>query len=294
MEQFGIDIPAGGTVLQLRTVVVAIVVGTLVTVGVGRVPGAARVAQSRRSPRCATSQSAASRRRAAGSLAGADSWSAASARWSIGLAGSGVAVGRPRRAGRLHRRVRARAAHRPTRARATGAPLPACRGSPARWPGENALRNPKRTARTGGALMVGVALVAAITVMSASLKDWIRDTFEEQFTGDFVVATNTFGFGGISPELAAELNELPEVAAATGVRVGVARVGGDGARATRSTCRSTPPPPAPLFDIGMIEGSIGDLTRRRRPGRRRRGRTARPRRGRHARLPVPQRNAAAR
>ena len=31
MERFGIDIPAGGTVLRLRTVIVAIVVGTLVT-----------------------------------------------------------------------------------------------------------------------------------------------------------------------------------------------------------------------------------------------------------------------
>ena len=92
--------------------------------------------------------------------------------------------------------------------------------------------------------MVGVALVAAITVMSASVKDWIRDVFDEQFTGDYVVATNTFGFGGLSPQLASELNELPEVDAATGVRVGAARWrSAPGARAT-CTCRSIRRPPA--------------------------------------------------
>ena len=107
--------------------------------------------------------------------------------------------------------------------------------------------------------MVGVALVAAIMVMSASLKDWIRDTFDEQFTGDFVVATNTFGFGGISPQLADELNELPEVATASGVRVGVARVG-----RTEPTDEEyvaiDPATAGPLFDIGMVDGALGDLT----------------------------------
>ena len=83
--------------------------------------------------------------------------------------------------------------------------------------------NPKRT-RTGGALMVGVALVVGISVIAASARDWIRDIFDEGFTGDYVVSTETFGFGGLSPQLAADLNDLPEVAVATGVRVGAARV----------------------------------------------------------------------
>ena len=72
-------------------------------------------------------------------------------------------------------------------------------------------------------LMVGVALVVAITVIAATAKDWTRDVFGSQFTGDFVVSTDTFGFGGLSPEVADRLNELPEVAAAAGIRVGAAR-----------------------------------------------------------------------
>jgi putative ABC transport system permease protein len=143
--------------------------------------------------------------------------------------------------------------------RLTGAPLPALSGVTGSLARENALRNPKRTARTGGALMVGVGLVVAITVMSASIKDWIRDVFEEQFTGDFVVATDTFGFGGLSPDLAAQLNELPEVVTATGVRVGLARVGG----AELSDVEYVAVDPATageVFDIGMIEGAVTSLT----------------------------------
>ena len=287
MEQFGIDIPAGGTVLQLRTPIVAIVVGTLVT-AVSAVFPALRA--SRVPPLAALRDVTAggietpSRRLLAGAVTVLGGVGATV----VGLAGSGVQwVGLGALAIFIGVFVLGPLIARPV-VTATGAPLPGITGSLAR---ENALRNPKRTARTGAALMVGVALVAAIMVMSASLKDWIRDTFDEQFTGDFVVATNTFGFGGISPQLADELNELPEVATATGVRVGVARVG-----RTEPTDEEyvsiDPAPPAPLFDIGMVAGVARRPHRRRRARRRRRGRTPRHRRRRHHRLPVPQRSAS--
>ena len=255
MEQFGIDIPAGGTVLQFRTVVIAISVGTLVTVVSAVLPA---VRASRIPPLAALRDVSigrveSPRRRL---LAGATLVVGGAGAMVAGLAGSGIAwVGLGALGVFIGVFVLGPVIARPV-VRATGAPLPGITGSLAR---ENALRNPKRTARTGGALMVGVALVAAITVMSASMKDWIRDTFEEQFTGDFVVATNTFGFGGISPQLAGALNELPEVATATGIRVGVARVGGPDP--SDSEYVSIDPTTAgPLFDIGMLEGSISGLT----------------------------------
>ena len=141
--------------------------------------------------------------------------------------------------------------------RALGAPLSAASGVTGSIARENALRNPKRTARTGGALMIGVALVVAITVMSASMKDWVRGVFDEQFTGDFVVATGAAGVGGLSPQLASDLNELPEVDSASGVRAGVARMhqGDD------TTYVSVDPATGGrVFDVGMIEGSIDALT----------------------------------
>ncbi len=130
-------------------------------------------------------------------------------------------------------------------------PVSGALGAPLRYVGgfsgvlarENAMRNPKRTSRTGGALMVGVALVAGITIIAASLKDWVRDVFDEQFTGDYVVSTDTFGFGGLSPDLAADLNDLPEVAAATGSASGL-RESSRKSRRTRSTSPWIPPQPA--------------------------------------------------
>ena len=56
-----------------------------------------------------------------------------------------------------------------------GAPIAAGAGVAGSIARQNAMRNPKRTSRTGGALMVGVALVAAITVIAASVRDWTRD-----------------------------------------------------------------------------------------------------------------------
>jgi putative ABC transport system permease protein len=143
-------------------------------------------------------------------------------------------------------------------AQALGAPVAHLAGTPGQLARENAVRNPLRTARTGGALMVGVALVAAITVIAASAKDWTRDVFGAQFTGDFVVSTDTVGFGGLSPDLAARLSELPEVDAAAGIRIGSARdltTGGD-----LGYVAVDPATAAEVFDIGVIEGAMADLS----------------------------------
>ena len=145
-----------------------------------------------------------------------------------------------------------------TAARILGAPVARASGVPGVFARENAMRNPKRTARTGGALMVGVALVVAITVIAETARDWTRDVFGSQFTGDFVVSTDTFGFGGLSPEVADRLNELPEVAAAAGIRVGAARdiSGGGGDVGYVAVDPSTA---AAVFDLGMTEGTIESL-----------------------------------
>jgi putative ABC transport system permease protein len=141
-------------------------------------------------------------------------------------------------------------------ARFLGAPLPRLRGVTGTLARENAMRNPKRTARTAAALMVGVALVAGISVLAASIKSSVRSIFDDQFTGDFVVSTQSFGFGGLPVTVADELNALPEVAAAAGVQIGIARVDGDDA--TLSV--ADPATASQLFDFGYLEGSMNDLT----------------------------------
>ena len=60
-------------------------------------------------------------------------------------------------------------------ARCVGWPLPRLRGMAGTLARENATRNPRRTAATASALMIGVGLVAFITVFAASAKASIGD-----------------------------------------------------------------------------------------------------------------------
>jgi putative ABC transport system permease protein len=142
--------------------------------------------------------------------------------------------------------------------RLLGAPLPAA-GMSGLLARENAARNPKRTARTGGALMIGVALVTAITIIAATARDWVRDVYNKQFSGDFVVATNTYGFGGISTQLASQLNALPEVEFATGVRAGAAHYDFSNGNGDLTYVSIDPATVGKLFDIGVIQGNIEAL-----------------------------------
>jgi putative ABC transport system permease protein len=142
--------------------------------------------------------------------------------------------------------------------RVLGAPIAKFAGVAGEVARQNAMRNPKRTSRTGGALMVGVALVAAITVIAASVRDWTRDSVGELFTGDYVISTTMSTYGGLSPDLAGDVAALPEVATATGVRMGAAHdeaTGGD-----LQYVAIDPATANEMFDLDMVTGSISDLT----------------------------------
>ena len=49
------------------------------------------------------------------------------------------------------------------------------------------MRNPKRTAASASALMIGVGLVAFITIFASSAKASINATIDRSFAGDFVI-----------------------------------------------------------------------------------------------------------
>jgi putative ABC transport system permease protein len=117
------------------------------------------------------------------------------------------------------------------------------------------MRNPKRTARTAAALMVGVALVAGISVLASSIRASVRSTFNDQFTGDFVVSTQSFGFGGLPVSVASQLNQLPEVKAAAGVGIGVGKVSGKDSALSIIDPKTT----GEVFDLKFLEGSLDAL-----------------------------------
>jgi putative ABC transport system permease protein len=73
---------------------------------------------------------------------------------------------------------------------------------------ENAMRNPRRTASTSAALMIGLALVTFIAIIGASFKGTFSNAIDNQIRADFVLSPKNFQ--GFSPEAAASVRrELP-------------------------------------------------------------------------------------
>ncbi len=141
--------------------------------------------------------------------------------------------------------------------RILGGPLDRLRGVTGSLARRNALRSPKRTAATASALMIGVAVVCLFTVFGASLKATMDQTVSRSFAGDVAVSTPSFGAGGsgLSPRLAPAVGERPEVATAVGLGRGVAEVNGQG----RALTVTDPVALAKSFDLGTVDGSLGDL-----------------------------------
>ena len=135
-----------------------------------------------------------------------------------------------------------------------GAPLPRLKGITGRIARDNALRNPKRTASTAAALMIGVGLVGFITIFADSAKGSIEKIVDEQFVGDIVVDSGSFDFGGVSPDLAEDIRALPETDAVSGLRYTGADVGGFDQLIT-----SVDNDAYEIFDIGIIAGSTDGL-----------------------------------
>ena len=84
----------------------------------------------------------------------------------------------------------------PPLAAIAGWPLERLRRLLGRLARENAQRNPSRTAVTAAALMIGLALVAFVTVFAAGLKSSVAQVVDENFAGGLVIQ-NSDGFSPI-------------------------------------------------------------------------------------------------
>jgi putative ABC transport system permease protein len=135
-----------------------------------------------------------------------------------------------------------------------GTPLARLRGLTGSMARQNAIRNPRRTAATASALMVGVGVVTLFTVFAASLKESTEATVERSFGGDLVVSTGPFG-SSLSPELASEVGELPEVDRSVGLGRGSASIDDD----TKELTVADPAALDSVVDVGVSSGSLADL-----------------------------------
>lgn len=106
--------------------------------------------------------------------------------------------------------------------RLIGAPL--ARGVPGRLGQRNAMRNPRRTASTAAALMIGLALVSTVSILGASAKASIDQIIRGAVGADLVVQQKQ-GYEGFPPAVAAKVAALPEVRGVDVLRFEPAKVG---------------------------------------------------------------------
>jgi putative ABC transport system permease protein len=146
--------------------------------------------------------------------------------------------------------------------RLLGTFLPRLKGITGKLATENAARSPKRTSATASALIIGVALVAFITVFAASAKTSITSEVERGFAGDFVVQSDA-GFG---PPSGFPASVAEAVAGVEGVEttvpagfVGAEVVYPDGETGTQALATLDPASALEVFEPRMESGSLYDL-----------------------------------
>src|SRR6185436_17593323 len=110
-----------------------------------------------------------------------------------------------------------------------GRPLELLRHLTGRLARENTQRNPARTAVTAAALMIGLAVVAFVTVFAAGIKSSIATAVDDSFQGQLVLQ-NTDGFSPISPEAAAAGRKVPGVELISTLRATQTKVVGSGGK----------------------------------------------------------------
>src|SRR5205823_14226331 len=89
-----------------------------------------------------------------------------------------------------------------------GSVAPRLKGMTGSLARDNATRNPRRTAGTAAALMVGIAVVTFFVTVFASLKATTANQIDRSFVGDFAVNSGNFGRGGFSPKLERDLAKV--------------------------------------------------------------------------------------
>jgi putative ABC transport system permease protein len=119
--------------------------------------------------------------------------------------------------------------------------------------GQNAARNPRRTAATASALMIGLALVTTMAILGASAKASVDRAVAENFTGD-VVVSNSIGTA-FSPSVADRIERTPGVRSVTRMRYGVGEIDGE----RQGLTGVDPGGLTSTVDLQMESGSADDL-----------------------------------
>jgi putative ABC transport system permease protein len=221
LSALGVELPGGATVIELRTFVVSMLVGVVVTVLAALVPArrAARVAPVQAMREATPAEDRSLRHRA---VVGALLLAAGIAAITAGLSGDGdiKLVGLGAALAFLGVATLSPLVARPV---VGFVGLPFLRlGTPSTLGRGNAMRSPRRTAATASALMIGLALVAMVSTFGASVKKSLAEYVGRSLGADYVLHTEQFDT--FSPVVADRLRERPEVDLVAAYRFAQAKV----------------------------------------------------------------------
>jgi putative ABC transport system permease protein len=255
LDALGVSLPRSSLQFEARTAIVGLIVGTVVTVvsavlpalRAGRIPPAAGLRED------AVIQETSLRRRAivggavlaVGIVVLAVGLFASAGILAVGVGAAvtfiGVAMLAPFVVGPL--------------VSVLGRPLPAMAGVSGELGKENAARNPRRTAATASALMVGLALVAAIATLGSSATASFNDAFNKSIKATYVLVPS--GMGTISPAAEPVVRTVPGVTASSAIRTAQWHLG----RTGKSVTGIDPVGGPQIVTLNMVTGSVAALAR---------------------------------
>ncbi|WP_163552061.1 ABC transporter permease [Candidatus Frankia alpina] len=246
---FGVDLPSGPLVFDARTIIAAYAVGVLITSAAAFVPArkAASVPPIAAMRETYVLPTRSLRTRAVAGIAltalgvlllvlGTAS-AGKSGATSVGVGAAGIFLGIATLSPLLSGPI----------IRVLGAPFVSLFGTTGRLGRENAMRNPRRTASTASALMIGLALVGAFSILGQSIKESVRTTVQNSLGADFFLTGQ-----GFSGQMARDLAGKPGIEVATGLRGGLVKIGGHDAQVLAGD-------PAGLPRVLALKKVAGDL-----------------------------------
>jgi putative ABC transport system permease protein len=248
LKAFSIELPGSGAKLSVRTVLICLVVGTVVT-------WFSVIRASRRAARVPPAEAmrsvaieAPTRRRSVAwlgvlAVGAAVTLTAAFAKNGYLMAlGALVLVVGVLASGPLLARLAAGVTRRPLHAL----------GMSGRLANDNVDRNPRRVSSTANALVIGVMLITLVTTAGGTLKRQAVDRLDALSETDLIVYA---GASGIPPELVGQITDTPGVAHAAAITQAPATVEGNEALVSGSD-------PATLQDAAgftVTQGSLRDM-----------------------------------
>ena len=255
-DRVGFTLPNTGLLLETRTIVIALLVGILVTLFASlrpalratRVPPIAAVREGAQLPpgRLSRFRTPGAVLLAAVGFAGiayglfADGLSTAQLLTAMGVGAVAVFLGVALFADRLV----------PSLATALGWPSARFGGAAGDLARGNAKRNPQRTAQTAAALMIGLALVTLVAVLGAGIRATFNDAVDNLTRGEFYAITAQNNFSPIPLSASEAAAETPGVEDVASVRTGEAQVFGDTEFITAAT-----PNLGEVMQLEWVQGS---------------------------------------